>query len=74
LIKTVGVQHDELVEQIGIKNGGEEFRRGNALLLLKLRHKETDREIILAQTHLHWNPKRDWVKQAQSANALYHMV
>lgn len=42
------------------------FFRGNVALLVLLRHRSTGRYISVANTHLHWNPNMNDVKQAQA--------
>ena len=38
------------------------FKKNNTGIVAKLRHKSTGKEFILGCTHLHWNPKVDFVK------------
>ena len=55
------IHYEDLVEKYG-----KGFKRGNVGLICLLKHIESGKEIIVANTHLHWNPKYDYVKYAQS--------
>ena len=41
------------------------FLKGNTAIVAKLRYKATSKELIVATTHIHWNPKLDFIKYAQ---------
>ena len=55
------IHYEDLVEKYG-----KGFKRGNVGLICMLKHIESGKEIIVANTHLHWNPKYDYVKFGQS--------
>ena len=61
------IHHEDLIGRY--RTYGEEivgkFRRGNVGLILGLEH-ESGAKIIVANSHLHWNPKFDFVKYAQA--------
>ena len=58
----MGVQHNEIADRVD--NGNKMLMKGNAAIMMKLRSKETGKEFIVANTHLHWNPKNDFIKYA----------
>jgi hypothetical protein len=43
----------------GLQHG---FLRKNVALLVRLRHKETGRTVVIANAHLFWNPSFEYVK------------
>ena len=55
------IQYEDLVEKYG-----KEFKRGNVGLICLLKHLESGNQVIVANTHIHWNPKYDYVKYGQS--------
>jgi len=66
LVKKIGIQHDDLATVYD----SNEFKRGNAGIICHLRHLASKKEFFVANTHLHWNPSRDFVKFAQMVNML----
>jgi CCR4-NOT transcription complex subunit 6 len=53
-----------LVEKYG--EMGKLFKRGNVGLICLIKHKESNQKILVACTHIHWNPKYDFVKYGQA--------
>ena len=64
LISSIGVQHNDMADHLG----DTIFRKSNAGILCKLKHKESKREFIVAATHVHWNPQNDFIKYMQMYN------
>ena len=57
----------ELVDFDDLSNiypGGGTFRRANQAMFCLIEHKASGRRIIAGCTHLHFNPKFDYVKHA----------
>ena len=58
------IKHEDLVERYG--KYGKMFKRGNVGLLCLLEHIPSKTQIIVANTHLYWNSKFDFVKFGQA--------
>jgi endonuclease/exonuclease/phosphatase family metal-dependent hydrolase len=51
----------------------DRFRRGNVASLLPLRHVASGRRLLLANTHIYWNPRHEDVKLAQCRMLLHRI-
>lgn len=63
LLKKQKINHEDLIPRYG--EHGKLFKRGNVGITCLLEHLETQEKILVTNTHLHWNPKFDFVKYGQ---------
>lgn len=58
------IHHEDLIQRYG--ENGKFFKRGNVGLLCLLKHRRSCKQVVVVNTHNHWNPKYDFVKYGQA--------
>lgn len=64
LLKKRKIVYEELIDRYD--TDGHLFKKGNVGNICLLRHLESEQKMIVVSTHMHWNPKLDYVKYGQA--------
>lgn len=67
-VDAVQINHEDLIGRYEPLDAefASKFKRGNVGLIVLLKHKATGGSLVVVNSHLHWNPKFDFVKYGQA--------